>query len=94
MTNGPARATITKGEKMKNLDKYKLITAIFQLVSGLVLIGISVYYYVTGQTQNFFIFLVIGIIFVVMPVITFIKMFLSKNKDDDDENGGKPKGFL
>lgn len=79
---------------MKNLDKYKLITAIFQLVSGLVLIGISVYYYVTGQTQNFFIFLVIGIIFVVMPVITFIKMFLSKNKDDDDENGGKPKGFL
>ncbi len=79
---------------MKNLDKYKLITAIFQLVSGLVLIGISVYYYVTGQTQNFFIFLVIGIIFVVMPVITFIKMFLSKNKDDDDEKGGKPKGFL
>ncbi len=81
---------------MKNIDKYKLFTAIFQLISGLVLIGISVYYYFTAQVQNFYIFLIVGIIFVVMPVFTFVKMLLSKDDKDDKNGGNEPphKGFL
>lgn len=82
---------------MKKIDIYKLITAILQLVGGLVLIGISVYYYFAEQTLNFYIFLAVGIIFVILPVISFIRAFLKKEDKTEDGNSGgdKPKrGFL
>ncbi len=78
---------------MKKLDIYKLVTAILQLVGGLILTGISVYYYFSGQTVNFYAFLIIGIIFVVWAAYSLIKP-LFKKKDDDGDSQAPPKGFL
>ena len=84
-----------RGVKMKKLDIYKLITAVLQLAGGLALIGISVYYYFIENTLNFYLFLIVGIIFVVIPVYSFVKAIIKKDKKDDDGENDKPKrGFL
>lgn len=80
---------------MKKLDIYKLISSILQLAGGLALIGISVYYYFAGNNASFIIFLVAGIIFVVLPVYSFLKAILKNNRKDSGDNDDKPKrGFL
>ena len=55
------------------MSKFNLIAAIFQIVSALALVGISVYYYMVGNIVNFTIFLGVGVLFLAMSVRTMYK---------------------
>lgn len=70
------------------MNKFTLVTAILQLVSGLVLIGISIYYYTVSNINNFVLFLVVGIIFAVLPFRTFYKLYKSKKNGEGQEVDG------
>lgn len=70
------------------MNKFTLVTAILQLVSGLVLIGISIYYYTVSNINNFVLFLVVGIVFAVLPFRTFYKLYKSKKNGEGQEGDG------
>ena len=69
------------------MNKLNLISAIFQLVSALVLVGISVYYYTVGNLPSFGIFLGVGIIFIVMSVRTLYKIFKNRKEEVNIRHG-------
>lgn len=71
------------------MNKFSLATVILQLISGLVLIGISIYYYTADKKLNCVIFLVVGIIFVVRPIYTLCKQGRSKNDENGADGDGK-----
>ena len=71
------------------MNKYSLVSAIVQLVSALVLVGISVYYYIAGNTANFVIFLAVGVIFIGLSVRTLYKFFKGRKEDKKDEEKDK-----
>lgn len=74
------------------MNKLTLITYIFQIVGGLVLIGLSVYYFAIDNWINGLIFLAIGAVFVIMPVRSFLKA--RKQKEEEEKNNRNNRGFL
>ena len=60
------------------MNKIGLISAIVQLVSALILVGLSVYYYTVGNTLNFGVFLAVGALFIIMSVRSIYKYFKSR----------------
>ena len=74
------------------MNKLTLITYIFQIVGGLVLIGLSVYYFAIDNWINGLIFLAIGAVFVIMPVRSFLKA--RKQKEEEEKNNRNKRGFL
>lgn len=76
--------------------KYTLISAVLQLVSAGVLIGFAVYYRLSGRMQNFLVFLIAGIIFVILPVSGLIRAVREKKRKETekDKEPPKKKGFL
>lgn len=71
------------------MDKYKLITAILQVVGGAVLAGISAYYYVIDNMLNFAMFLGIGVIFVALGAFSTYKWWRAKKKKDGETGEDK-----
>ncbi len=70
-----------------------MISSVLQLLGGGALIGISVYYWFAENTVNFYVFLIVGIVFVIMPLFYFYRTFFKKPPDKKDDD--KPhKGFL
>ena len=67
-------------------NKYKLISAIIQLVLALVLVGIGVYYFFVDQMTNFILFLIVGLVFIGLSVRTIIKWYKDKKDDGNEEN--------
>lgn len=67
-------------------NKYKLISAIIQLVLALVLVGIGVYYFFVDQMTNFILFLIVGIVFIGLSVRTIIKWYKDKKDEENKEN--------
>lgn len=65
-------------------DKYKFIRAIIELVCGIILLGISVYYLVVHNTSAFVLFLVVGILCIALPVRTIYKL-RKQDKDGKDK---------
>lgn len=66
-------------------DKYKFISAIIQLVLAIVLVGISVWYLIKDDVENFLLFLIVGIIFIALSIRSILKLKKS-NKDNEDKN--------
>lgn len=66
-------------------DKYKFISAIIQLVLAIVLVGISVWYLIKDEVENFLLFLIVGIIFIALSIRSILKLKKS-NKDNEDKN--------
>lgn len=66
------------------MSKLNLVSAIFQFVAALALVGVSVYYYVVGNTFNFVMFLVIGIVFAAMAGYAVYKFVKKRKRDRDD----------
>lgn len=66
-------------------NKYKLISAIIQLVLALVLVGIGVYYFFVDQMTNFILFLIVGIVFIGLSVRTIIKWYKDKKDEENKE---------
>lgn len=71
------------------MNKFVLITYIFQLVSGLTLIGISVFYFISGNRINGFVFLGVGAVFVVIPIKNFFTA--RKQKREEKEKASRPE---
>lgn len=67
-------------------NKYKLISAIIQLVLALVLVGIGVYYFFVDQMTNFILFLIVGLVFIGLSVRTIIKWYKDKKDEGNEEN--------
>ena len=71
------------------MEKNGLLVIIFEIVCGLVCIGLGVYYICCGKGTNAAVFLVVGAGCVVMAVRTFIalrKKKKDKEKNEDSEN--------
>lgn len=64
--------------KIMSMNKTALISAIIQLISALILVGISVYYYIDGNTLNFLLFLGVGALFLALSVKALCKYFKDK----------------
>lgn len=64
--------------------KFLLISAVLQIVSALVLIGLSIYYGITEgvASMRFFIFLGVGVAFLILPVKNIIKYVKNRKNDE------------
>ena len=76
------------------MNKFTLISAILQLVCAIILIGISVYYFVSEETLKGVLYLAVGIFFVFSPARKLYKHIKSKNKHDEPEDKNNKRGFL
>lgn len=76
------------------MNKINLISCIFQLISGLILVGLAIFYFVVRNWLNGIIFLVVGIIFVAMPIRSFFMARKAKRDEEEQKNSGEKHGFL
>lgn len=76
------------------MNKINLISCIFQLISGLILVGLAIFYFVVRNWLNGIIFLVVGIIFVAMPIRSFFIVRKAKRDEEEQKNSGEKHGFL
>ena len=71
------------------MNKYKLVEAILQAVCAVILIVISFVYLKQGRTSGFAVFLVVGVIFLIMPARTLYKLIKQKKEDKKDGSDKK-----
>ena len=75
---------------------YKLISAILELVCALVLVGFAVYYYVLGQTMQFWLLLAFGVLFICTSCYSIFKYAKQKKAEkaasgQESEQGAENK---
>ena len=68
------------------MNRLTLYTAIAQLICGLVLAGLSVYYIVIEEYTKFGVFLAVGIVFIALPIRAY---FRYKKQQKYEEEKGK-----
>lgn len=69
------------------MNKLSLFSSIVQAISGLTLIGIAIYYYLSNDMTKFWVFLAVGAVFVVLPIRTVYKYIKGKqDKKREEEN--------
>ena len=85
----------TACDRITPMNRLSLISAIIQAISGLVLIGLSVYYYTLDEMTKFAVFAAVGVIFIILPARTFYKRYKSRKEEEkkNAEEHGK-HGFL
>ena len=74
------------------MNKFNLVAYILQILGGLVLAGLAVYYFAIDNWINGLIFLAIGAVFVIMPVRNLLKA--RKQKEEEEKNNRNNRGFL
>ena len=71
------------------MKKLTVISLVFEALSGLALIGIAIFYATVKDNVKFAVFLVVGVIFVIMPARTVYKYFKAKadeKRQREEEN--------
>ena len=77
------------------MNKLTLVSAVVQAVCGLVLSGLSIYYFTLEDYTKFGVFLVVGIVFIILPVRTFVRYRKWKELEKRTGQDEPPKkGFL
>lgn len=66
-------------------DKLTILNVVLNILCALILIGVAIYYIVTGEYYKSVVFGIVGIIFIILPVRTLIKYFISKRNDDGED---------
>ncbi|MDE5667564.1 MAG: hypothetical protein K2I29_04925 [Clostridia bacterium] len=68
------------------MEKNGLIVFIFELLCGLVCIGLGIYYFSVADTTKAVVFLLVGAVCIVMAVRALLCILRNKkNKDDKDK---------
>lgn len=76
------------------MNRFTLIRVILEFASALVLIGIAVYYLISGNSMEGLIFLGVGIIFILSPAWRLYKELKAKKKCEEEENNNNKRGFI
>ena len=73
-----------------------VISAVAQAVCGLVLTGLSIYYFTLEDYPKFGVFLGVGIVFVALPVRSWFRYKKQRDAErrTEEENNPKKGGFL
>lgn len=68
------------------MNRYKLASAIIQIVLALVLVGIALYYLIIDEAVSGVLFLVVGIVFIALSIRTIYKWMKERKNEEKNNN--------